>query len=89
MMGWTPGNLGVKAYSHLNYMNFNSFHREEKNQPVWMILQFFTEKISAFNWLCKERYKSVSKTFIQSSTQDNAIRFNAGRKTVWVGLIKK
>ena len=90
MMGWTPGNLGVKAYSHLNYMNFNSFHREEKkNQAVWMILQFFTEKIFAPNWLCKERYKSVSNTFIQRSTQGNAIRFNAGRKTVWVRLMKK
>ena len=51
MMGWTPGNLGVKAYSHLNYMNFNSFHREEKkNQAVWMILQFFTEKIFGDGW---------------------------------------
>ena len=54
-----------------------------------MILQFFTEKISAPNWLCKERYKSVSNTFIQRSTQDNAIRFNAGRETVWIRLMKK
>lgn len=45
-----------------------------------MILQFFTEKIFVPNRLCKEKYKSLSYAFIQSSTQDNMIRFNAGSK---------